>query len=335
MSDIIVLKDFQETDAPGHNHRLICMTGPKKGHVYYIKSKRIVLGRSKNADIAIYDTQSSREHAELSKLDGHYIISDLKSNNGIIVNQKKIKQARLNHKDKIIIGKTVFQYEVIERPDLPAHEVVLTPPSQPEIQPKEDALQKTQENSQEDSDENTQERPQRKNRAILIAVASVMAFFIFFNDEPKKPKKTTSETPTRYSRRLNLLKKQAMKSKNNEAEEKLNILIQRGSRELREGNYHRAIHEFNLALIIDSKNSRAKAFKKKAQDLLDDEIEKYFDFAARNFEGLHYGKVVKNYCQILKILEHSPEDERYKSAQENLKHLSEKLDVSQNEINCR
>ena len=53
---------------------------------------------------------------------------------------------------------------------------------------------------------------------------------------------------------------------------KLEIIYQRGLREAREGNYFRAINEFNLALILSPNNSRARFYISQVDTMIKNEI---------------------------------------------------------------
>ena len=45
------------------------------------------MGRSKRVDIPVLDQQSSRQHAELIKIDDYYVLTDLGSQNGLYVDE--------------------------------------------------------------------------------------------------------------------------------------------------------------------------------------------------------------------------------------------------------
>ena len=314
MGNVVVLKDYQYPAEKGCHYRIICMTGGKKGEVYYIKSKRVLLGRSRDADIMVYDSQSSREHAELSRVGSDYILTDMSSNNGIFVNGKKINQVSLKNKDRIIIGKTIYKYEVI---DVEGNDLI--------------------EKEQVKKEENViNEEKGKKKVFFLLALLAGVAFLTLKDGEKNKkvsPKKVINIS-SRPVQKQKQKQKQKLSKQDEELEYRLNTVIQRGIRELREKNYYRAIWEFNLALIVDSKSPRAIAYRQKAKGLLDKEIESYFDQAARDFSSFHYDKAIKNYCQIIKIMEDSKEDERYKSAKENLEKLVTKFRVRKNAIDC-
>lgn len=69
------------------------------------------IGRREGNDIRIDNLAVSGNHAKIEKIDGSYIIVDLKSTNGTFVNNKKIVQAKLRHLDEIIIGKHILVFE--------------------------------------------------------------------------------------------------------------------------------------------------------------------------------------------------------------------------------
>ena len=321
MGNIVVLKNYQLINEPGFHHRIICMTGEKRGDIYYIKSNRIILGRNKKADITIYDSQSSREHAEVVKVDNQYFITDLKSHNGLTVNGRRVKQAKLKTKDRIVIGKTVYKYEIIE---------VTSENS------KNNELEKREITPAEQEGLGTV-KEKNKKKPVVIALTVVIILFIMMGGGENSIEKKPLLGGDKKNLLSNLLLKSKKKDRDKKDQEisKENIAIQKGIREMREGNYQRAIREFDLALLSSSHSKRALAYKKKAQDLMDEEIERYFDQAARDFESFYHTRALKSYCQIVKILEDRPEDERYKSAQENIDYIINQSRINKNEARCQ
>jgi pSer/pThr/pTyr-binding forkhead associated (FHA) protein len=65
----------------------------------------ISIGRNENNDIPINNLGASKKHARIFRLNGEYIIEDLKSTNGTMMNNKNIITAKLTGKDVITIGK--------------------------------------------------------------------------------------------------------------------------------------------------------------------------------------------------------------------------------------
>jgi hypothetical protein len=76
------------------------------GMRHEVKQKRVVLGRSRDCDIQLADSNVSRRHAELRQEGASYWIVDLGSTNGMEVNGKRVKRAKLRDGDTITIGST-------------------------------------------------------------------------------------------------------------------------------------------------------------------------------------------------------------------------------------
>ncbi len=106
---------------------------------YEVDKPSIRIGRREGNDIRIDNLAVSGNHAKIQKVDGAYIIVDLKSTNGTFVNRKKIVQAKLHHMDEITIGKHTLIFEDETQPpreaEAPEDEVVAeeaTPPPTPQ-----------------------------------------------------------------------------------------------------------------------------------------------------------------------------------------------------------
>jgi len=76
------------------------------GDRHEVKRPRVVIGRSRDCDIQLADANVSRRHAELRQEGASYWIVDLGSTNGIEVNGKRVKRAKLRSGDTITLGST-------------------------------------------------------------------------------------------------------------------------------------------------------------------------------------------------------------------------------------
>ena len=76
------------------------------GKQHELSKPRVVLGRSREADLRVPDENVSRRHAEVRLEDDGYWIVDLGSMNGTLVNGKRADRARLNEGDRIVLGST-------------------------------------------------------------------------------------------------------------------------------------------------------------------------------------------------------------------------------------
>ena len=76
-----------------------------------LTERRVVIGRSRDCDIQLSDTNVSRRHAELRQEGASYWIVDLGSTNGMEVNGKRVKRAKLRDGDTITLGSTELTFE--------------------------------------------------------------------------------------------------------------------------------------------------------------------------------------------------------------------------------
>jgi hypothetical protein len=88
----------------GVERELVALT--VNGTRHEVKQRRLVLGRSRDCDIQLPDANVSRQHAELRQEGTSYWIVDLASTNGIEVNGKRVKRAKLRDGDKVTLGST-------------------------------------------------------------------------------------------------------------------------------------------------------------------------------------------------------------------------------------
>jgi len=84
-----------------------------EGREVPLTADRAVIGRSRECDVRLADSNVSRRHAEVRHEDGAYWIVDLGSTNGTELNGKRIERARLSDGDRITLGSTdvVFGHE--------------------------------------------------------------------------------------------------------------------------------------------------------------------------------------------------------------------------------
>ena len=76
------------------------------GSRYEVKQQRVVIGRARDCDIQLADANVSRRHAELRQEGASYWVVDLGSTNGMEVNGKRVKRAKLADGDTITLGST-------------------------------------------------------------------------------------------------------------------------------------------------------------------------------------------------------------------------------------
>lgn len=99
--------------------RLVVIEGNEKGKVFYLKAGALIIGRSKT-DIVINDPRISREHVKLEfdAQSGKLQFTDLKSLNGCQINGETSTGGELKDGDKLQIGNTILDCQMISTPDL-------------------------------------------------------------------------------------------------------------------------------------------------------------------------------------------------------------------------
>jgi hypothetical protein len=81
------------------------------GERHAVRKRRTVIGRSKDCDLQLNDPNVSRRHAELRQEGTSYWIVDLDSTNGIEVNGRRAKRAKLDPGDTVTIGSTDLVFD--------------------------------------------------------------------------------------------------------------------------------------------------------------------------------------------------------------------------------
>ena len=75
-----------------------------------IAKRRVVIGRSKDADIQVSDPNVSRRHAELRQEGATWWLVDLDSTNGVEVRGKRVKRLKLEDGSRFTIGSTEIAF---------------------------------------------------------------------------------------------------------------------------------------------------------------------------------------------------------------------------------
>jgi hypothetical protein len=84
------------------------------GERHEVEKRRVVIGRSKDADVQVPDPNVSRRHAEVRQEGATYWLVDLDSTNGVEVRGKRVKRLKLEDGTRFTIGSTeiVFSREL-------------------------------------------------------------------------------------------------------------------------------------------------------------------------------------------------------------------------------
>jgi signal transduction histidine kinase len=91
---------------------LYVIQGRNRGARYDLAAHEgaITIGRESGNFVQLDDNEVSRRHAEIRRIEGRFVVGDLKSSNGTYVNNRKVERADLTSGDQIQIGRTVMVY---------------------------------------------------------------------------------------------------------------------------------------------------------------------------------------------------------------------------------
>ena len=90
--------------------RLLVIAGPSKDQTIPLPDGEATVGRDPTNVVAVIDPSVSRKHCLLRSEDGRFLIKDLESRNGTVVNGETVKEKWLRHGDEIATGDSVFLF---------------------------------------------------------------------------------------------------------------------------------------------------------------------------------------------------------------------------------
>jgi hypothetical protein len=93
--------------------RLVCLNGANSGAEYELTQETTVIGRSSSCTIVLDDQFSSRQHAEIRRVDIAYQVHDLQSKNGVLLNGIRLPTggtAWLQDGDELQLASTRFRF---------------------------------------------------------------------------------------------------------------------------------------------------------------------------------------------------------------------------------
>jgi hypothetical protein len=71
----------------------------------------MLIGRNKSCDVVVPDPNVSRRHAEIRREGDDYVVIDLDSTNGVHLNGRAVKRARLSDGDRLTVGTSELRFE--------------------------------------------------------------------------------------------------------------------------------------------------------------------------------------------------------------------------------
>ncbi|OGQ70920.1 MAG: hypothetical protein A3F82_07025 [Deltaproteobacteria bacterium RIFCSPLOWO2_12_FULL_44_12] len=90
------------------------LNGPEVGKKASITQETFFLGRDANNHLVLSDRTVSRKHAVINKVECNFMVSDLKSLKGLLVNGSKMDEALLEDGDEIAVGAVRVRFHLRE-----------------------------------------------------------------------------------------------------------------------------------------------------------------------------------------------------------------------------
>ena len=82
----------------------------RQSRTWPISKEAVVIGRMDTCDVVLPDPGASRRHAEIRREGDEWVMVDLGSTNGTLVNGKRLNRHRLAPGDRLLIGETTLEF---------------------------------------------------------------------------------------------------------------------------------------------------------------------------------------------------------------------------------
>lgn len=114
-TDDAKLRGHTPSMRPHEGAQLVVLTGTTAGRRYKL-GDRVTIGRSADNTIPITDdAKVSRHHVEIMRDERGYVLRDLGSRNGTIVNRMRVERRRLRYGDEVVLGdRTWFLFTLVD-----------------------------------------------------------------------------------------------------------------------------------------------------------------------------------------------------------------------------
>ncbi|MGZ8607640.1 MAG: FhaA domain-containing protein [Actinomycetota bacterium] len=94
----------------GGQATLTLFEGGRPARTFSLSKPLVTLGRLPESDVVVADAGASRQHARIANANGEFVLTDLGSTNGTLVNDEAVHERALGDGDRITIGDTVLEF---------------------------------------------------------------------------------------------------------------------------------------------------------------------------------------------------------------------------------
>jgi hypothetical protein len=92
---------------------IVATSGKHADQTFKLKPSRTLIGTGADCDVKVEDQFMSSHHCEVRFENGNFKLCDLGSTNGIVVNDKKVREHELVDNDQFRLGRTEFKFKSI------------------------------------------------------------------------------------------------------------------------------------------------------------------------------------------------------------------------------
>src|SRR5579871_4136194 len=90
--------------------QLTIAEGKEAGREFVFEQPQVVIGRTAECDVVLYDPGVSRKHARIFTEGNAFFVEDMGSSNGTKVNGSVVKKQKLSTGDAVSLGPVVFAF---------------------------------------------------------------------------------------------------------------------------------------------------------------------------------------------------------------------------------
>lgn len=301
---------------------LTVQTGPDKGAVYKIVSGRVQIGRGSQNDIVIQgDTKCSRHHALIEITAGGVEITDISEQNKVILNGRKIKKALLSPMSIIQLGNTKIEFQV--QANDPSQQRHLSLAKDKSGRGSLDAHHASP--IQGHASPRSQKPSSNQTKNIIYTVI-ILSVFIFVWIGGESSKNDTSEInfvsdsefnadiSERLTRTSEELQRREAEGQNTRQYRDAQSFFIRGSRDMRNGQYQRAIEHFQSCLVLFPSHKLCQLYMIESQKTLRDLIERKMQLGRQYLSQHHFSACEMEFRSAMFLIR-DRNDRLYKEAE--------------------
>lgn len=282
----------------------------KKTEYNLDQSKRYSIGRESSVDIILLNSEASRKHAELSFLNGQWVVKDLGSTNGVKVKQEKISTA-------VLVGGDSF--------DIASTKITILSPT---FQAEDDG---TVYNSSVLPESKSVNNSKRIFLYIVAAISVVIMISVFLMSEkrPEKAEQGNIESTVPAELPLSLPAPEinsagtSVAIPTKEHALKVQEYYRIGLLAYDHGHLKKAIIHWNKALSLDRNNDLIIQKVSRATEELDYQISERYRSAINHLKYLRYHEAEQNFMIVMELVQDET-DSKFIEAKKQLELIQKK-----------